>query len=287
MELALDSSALTEIFGLPPSDRDAVIAGLRTIGRIRITTVNILEAAGHQSETARGQKLRWYRELTGEVNPLDAPNELLEKTATAHHERRAGVSLGSQHAMQLLHEPDLLTPDLIDESFAWNQERRYSFKNMHEELRTTYQAHFKNIPGDRASNARDLITYFCERLDTYLDMLIIPAYQRASGSTISRDEARTFMANCDAWRIYWAARVHALYMRSIQTAGYSDRKNAGITDMESSIYLAFIDYFVTADRKQYDALRDLNAFTSRDTAITWYDDLRRAFLLQPGTMGMP
>lgn len=283
-ELALDSSALTEIYALKAPDRNAVITGLRTIGRIRITSVNIFEAAGHQNDDARQEKLRFYQDLTGEMNPLDLPNELLEKTATAHHDGDDIVSLGSPHAMRLLHDPGLLTPDLFDESTAWNEERRASFRKMHEKLRKTYQAHFARIPSDRATNALELIRYFCERLDTYLDMLIIPAYERASGSTISRDDARDFMNGCAAWRIFWAARVHALYTRSVQQTAYGDRTNAGITDLESSIYLAFTDYFVTSDRKQYDAFQDLNTLSTRNATITWYDDLRRAFLLPGATM---
>src|SRR5581483_10082220 len=238
MEVALDSSALTEIFSLPPKDRDAVITGLRTIGRIRITSINIVEAAAHANTSARDDKLAFYAKLTGDLNPIDLPNELLIKTATAHHEGKDTVQLGSPHAMQLLQNPSIITPELLDENAAWNKERHDSFRTMHETIRRTYQEHFAKIPTDRAKSAIDLITYFCERLDSYLDTLIIPAYEY-SGSTISRADAKTFMAGCAAWRVFWAARAHALYTRSVQQAGYGDRTNAGITDLESSIYLAF------------------------------------------------
>jgi hypothetical protein len=275
-EIALDHSALTEIYELTPRDREIVIKGIRLMGRLRITTANVLEAAGYGNKTIRDDKIGFYRELTGMLNPIAAPNDLLRKTATAHHQGKDNIDIGSDETMTLLHHPEYIE-ETYDESFTWNKERKHSFKEMHQELRDIYQEHFDKVPTDRATTALDLITYFCERLDDYLDILIIPFYERASGQTVSKDDARTFTQTNIAWRLFWASRIHAMYTRSVQQKGSSDKKNAGQTDLETAIYLGFTDTFITADRKQYEALMEINNLNPRKTKILWWPDVKKAF----------
>jgi hypothetical protein len=277
-EIAFDHSALTEIYELPNEDRDAVITGLRAMGRIRITSANALEAAGHGNKEAREKKLAFYKELTGAIEPLDPPNELLRKTAVAHHEKKTKITLGSDELWTLLQQPEF-AEHVYDESFAWNKERKQTFKQWHQELRDIYQEHFEKIPTDRATSAGALIEYFCERIETYLDIIIIPFYKEASGHTITKDDARTFTQKNNPWRLFWAGRIYALYTRAVQAQGSSDKKNAGQTDLESSIYLAFTDIFITADKAQYDALIGINKLNPRKTRVLWWPDLKAGFLL--------
>jgi hypothetical protein len=280
VDLVLDSSALSRIYELSSRDRSAVLTGLRVLGHLHVTTVNVLEAAMHPDPTERAQKLRFYTDLTGAISPADPPNELLIKTARAYLAGQDTIDLGSNEAWALLHATDLLSDDIRDESFAWTAQRKQEFRATHETLRATYQEHFAQVPTDRAGSALDLIAYFCERIDHYYDTLLIPAFARATGVTPSHEQIHHFMQASTPWRLFWAARVHALYTRSVQPEGYGDR-NAGQTDLESSIYLAFCNTFITYDRKQYTALQDLNTLNHRNTNLLWYGDLRDTFLLTP------
>jgi hypothetical protein len=280
MDIVLDSSALSRIYELPSLDRSAVLTGLRVLGHIHVTTVNVLEAAMHPDPNERAQKLTFYKELTGISSPADPPNELLIKTAVAYLAEEHTIDLGSKEAWALLHATDLLSEDIRNESFAWTAQRKQEFRAMHEHLRASYQDHFAQVPADRAGSALDLIKYFCERIDNYYDGLLIPAFTRATTITPTREQISQFMQASTPWRIFWAARVHALYTRSVQQEGYGDN-NAGQTDLESSIYLAFCNTFITNDKKQYVALQDLNTLNHRNTKILWYGDLRNHFLLTP------
>ncbi len=276
-ELACDHSALTEIFELRPADREAVVAGLRLMGRFRLTTVNVLEAYGHGRARIRKEKLAFYRNLTGDLNPIDAPNDLLRKSGIAYHEGRNEIEVGSAEARALLYETKL-PEDLYHESFAWNKERKAEFKKMHQELRQVYQKHFESVPADRAKTVGDLTRYFCERVDTYLEFLIIPFYERATNLTITRERALDFTNRSMPWRLFWVSRIHALFTRSIQEQGSSDRKNAGQVDLESAIYLSLTHIFVTADKAQYDAFIDINEFNPTNARIYWWPDIRKGFL---------
>jgi hypothetical protein len=71
MDIVLDSSALSRIYELPPPDRSAVITGLRVLGRIHVTTVNVLEAAMHPDPNERAEI----------ANRFDANAEIMEPSS--------------------------------------------------------------------------------------------------------------------------------------------------------------------------------------------------------------
>src|SRR5207302_3219735 len=135
-------SALSRNYRLPSLDRSAVPTGLRVLGHLHVTTVNVLEAAMHPDPNERAQKLRFYTALTGAISPADPPNELLIKTARAYLAGQDTIDLGSNEAWALLHATDLLSEDIRDESFAWTAQRKQEFRATHETLRVTYQEHF-------------------------------------------------------------------------------------------------------------------------------------------------
>lgn len=73
----------------------------------------MLEAAGHGNKQAREDKLAFYRELSGPFNPIDAPNDLLRKTATSNRKSRGAQS--TTHSLQSsgLHQSDGIPERLL------------------------------------------------------------------------------------------------------------------------------------------------------------------------------
>lgn len=147
---------------------------------------------------------------------------------------------------------------------------------MHRDGRSIFNELFNRHPNFRPSSARKLITHYCDTIEDLFDPLFIPAFERATGESCSYEVMRRFMNECEPWRMYWAGRAHGMYTRSMQASGYG-AGNAGLTDIEQSIYLAFADRFYTFDRAQFDALSDVATFAHRHVEVVWWDDVARSF----------
>jgi hypothetical protein len=65
-----DNSGLTRLFEERDGDRAALVAGLRTLGTLRVSALNVYETARTPSEEVRFAKLHFYREVGGNASPV-------------------------------------------------------------------------------------------------------------------------------------------------------------------------------------------------------------------------
>ena len=270
--VSFDTSGIDRLERELPGDRDALLAGLKTLGFVRVTGLNVAESLSIVGEH-RPRRMKLIAALTGEFNPLQPPNELLADIARSYHARKGSVTLGDDACWIAIKDHTAVSDDMAADSFQWHQDREDWFGGMHRELREAYAPVFKKYQNDRPRSASFMVRYFIERAPQYWDMLLIPIYERQTGYRPSHEEFERFLKRVPSWKMFWFARIYALYRRAIRPKGYG-KKNAGINDLDTAIYLPFCDWFVTNDARQRRALRVVNAVNPRGTKIMSYDALR-------------
>lgn len=274
--LSFDTSAIDQLERETVQDRMALVAGLRTLGRIQITGLNVSESLSIVG-AHRTQRLRFLGELTGEYKPLQMPNELLAEIARAYQERRDTVVLGDDVCWTAVKNPAVVNDHMAAIGGKWHRDRELWFFESYHELRISYTPLFKKYRDERPRSASAMIRYFIERAPTYWDALLIPIYERQTGNRPSHAEFQEFLKRVPAWRMFWLARVYALYRRAVGLRNYGKR-NAGLNDLDSAIYVPFCDTFITNDARQRRALKVINAANPRRTRVLSYAAMRSRLL---------
>jgi hypothetical protein len=280
LTIIFDNSPLSRLMEESEQDRKAILAGLRVVGSLRVTGMNVIETIQIPDRELRTAKLRLLHDVTQVFNPYQTPNQLLGDIARAYNADEA-LQLGDDTNWYIVHHPDEITDEMAAESLAWHRDREQWFREMYETLRATYQPLFQTNAQPRPRNAADLVRYFIAKRDTYYDMLLLDIFERHTSYRPTHDELSAFLetkTTC-GWALFWLARIYAMYQRSIQLDGYGWKYNAGFHDLDSAIYLPHCDWFVTGDAAQRRALRFLNVLNPRSTKIVDYASFRRDILI--------
>lgn len=140
--ISFDTSGIDRLERESEIDRTALIAGLKTLGVVRVTGMNVLESLSIRGDH-RNRRLALLAELTGEFNPLQPPNTLLADIACAYHKRRNTVSLGDDACWVAVKNPHVIDDSMAAESYQWHQDREDWFVGMYRELREAYAPIFK------------------------------------------------------------------------------------------------------------------------------------------------
>ena len=278
--IIFDNGPLSDLLDERERDREAIIRGLRVIGVPRVTTMNVIESINIARPELRRAKLDLLSELTGDVWPMQAPNELLAAISRAYTNGSERVDLGDQGAWTAIKQPDVVTEEMNRESWRWHADREDGFDEMYAGLREELRdGVFTQFPDSRPRSAAALIRYFIGKREDYYDTFLITVFERQTGTKPSHAEFSRFLDRVPAWSIFWIARLYSMYRRSVQLQRYGKRSNAGLHDLDSSIYLPFCDLFITGDDAQRRALRVLNSFNPRRARVVSYRWLRSGFLI--------
>ncbi len=276
-EIVFDNSALSRIVEETESDRKALIAGLRTIGVLRVSSLNVLETARTSDVTLRLRKLRIYKEITGNVAPMNPPEDLLAMIARAHHEGSASISAGDQNLYNLLSNPELASDDFQKAltEHAIDQEKR--FKEIHQKLRQRFSAVHEG-PDERFDSEDAFLDFTFQNSAQTLAGLVGGFYRDATNATLESSDVPKYLDDHAPMKTFVAAHLHALWTRSVSEKG-PGKKKAGIVDTDSAAYLNLCDRFITNDKPQLKTLLVANRFNPRETKIELYSELRSRWLL--------
>lgn len=278
--IIFDNSPLSRLIDESERDRNAILCGLKAFALLRITGMNVIESANIQDSTSRISKLRLLGEITGAVEPYQAPNDMLTEIANAWQHRRP-LLLGDHTSWVAVKHPEEITDEVAAASRKWHVEREQYFRETYEELRQRYQPLFTAGKSSRPKNAADLMKYFIQHRESYYDILLLDIFERQTEHRPTNNEFSAFLDSRDGrgWSLFWLARVYAAYQRSIQQSGYGWKVNAGMHDLDSAVYLPYCDWFVTGDEPQRKAFRMLNALNRHHTIVVRYRDLRSRLLI--------
>jgi len=276
-EIFFDNSALSRLVEEADADRAAIIGRLRAIGTPRISELNVIETARTSDAAVRTRKLELYKDLTGSVAPMNEPVELLEKLAKAHFDRAGNIEAGNQYAYHLLANPNDASEQLREALTAWTVDQETRFKFLHETMRERFAGPFEGEAAELLATEAKFLEFVFETADATLGGLVTGFYRDATDHELPRAEVSSFLDQVPAWKIFIAAHLHSLWVRSIKPKG-PGRRSAGIVDTDSAVYLNFCDRFITNDHAQRETLNVANQFNPRGTSVELYSDIRSQLL---------
>jgi hypothetical protein len=271
-----DNSALTRIFEMSAGDRSVLVTGLKVLGGLRVTALNVYETARTPATAVRVSKLRFYREVSEGVPPIADPMALLASLARSwRFETIVDVPI-DELAHKLLAEPNLATDAFskdLTEQFR-RQERDYA--TLHTDLRPLFHALYA---GDhKFDDESSFIETMMAAAPVLLQPLIAEAFRNWTDTELQPGDTADLLDDSDGWRVFMAAQIHTMWLRSAQSFVASS-KRLGMFDTDTSVYLPFCDYFVTNDRAQLVTLSVANNFNRRRTQVELYDELKSRLML--------
>lgn len=267
-----DNSALSRLVDADDVDRKALVAGLKTLGILRISALNVIETARTPDRDLRTRKLKFYKELTRTVAPMNVPDEVLALVARAYHDGTGTISAGDQFAYNLLTDPDSVTDELRAELTQRAKKDEKRFKVTHQQLREHFDAVFEG-PDDRFDTETAFLDFTFANADNTLAKVVSGIYKEGTGVDLPPADVPEFLEKAVPIKVFIAAHLHILWTRAISQIG-PGKKKAGVVDTDSAVYLNFSDRFITNDRPQFEAMTVANRFNPRNTRVELYDDLR-------------
>lgn len=277
-EILFDNSALSRLVEETDSDRTALVAGLRILGTLRVTALNVLESAKTPDPELRTRKLRFYKEITGTVAPMNRPVELLAMLARSYHTKSGSIDVGDDFAYTLLETPDYASDELKNELAASAKDEEHGFASIHREMRPRFGSTFAASPTDRFATEPEFLRFAFDNAEDTLHQMVDGFFSDATGAHLSPAEVREFLDAVPAWRTFIAAHLHALWLRAVRDVG-PGKKKAGVVDTDSAAYLNFCGRFITNDKPQLQTLQTANEFNPRETVVELYSDIRSRLLL--------
>ncbi len=272
-----DNSALTRLFDENATDRPALLAGLRTLGKLRLSALNVYETARTPEPKVRVAKLRFFAEVAGGVTPLADPMALLPGLARNWCERTAPEIVVDELAETFLLEPEIVCEEWRHDFSAWSKDQERTFIDMHNEFRRVLSTIYGEV-GDRFRDEDQFLQMAFWKPDTIIHALIAPPFEHWTGEELHPDEVRRFLDQVAPWKTFVAAQLHVFWLRSA-TERVASPKRTGIFDTDSAAYLPYSDYFITNDRAQLTTMQVANGANPRSTTVELYAELRSRLLL--------
>jgi hypothetical protein len=276
-----DNSGLTRLFEEPDTDRVALVAALRTLGTLQISALNVYETARTPHQALRSAKLHFYRELGRDAAPVADPMALLAAFARNYccGTRFADVD---ELAHRILLTPEMVTDEVRAELTEWSKDQERDFADMHLQIRTAFDVAYEEAAQQGISTRFRSEAGFLQMMfalpELIIHSLIAPPYQLWTDAELDPKETGHFLDTAPVWRVFVAAQLHALWLRSA-TPTVASWRRTGIFDTDSAAYLPLCDRFVTSDRAQLATLATANAFNPRQTKVEFFTDLKSRLLL--------
>jgi hypothetical protein len=277
-EILFDNSALSRLVEESDGDRAALVAGLRTLGRLRLTALNVVETARTTDAELRFRKLRFYQSVSKTVAPIDEPLELLAMICRAHHDGRGSIRTGDQYAYALLTRPELATEEFRHALNDWASDHEERFDGRHRRMRERFDETFATMPEQRFAMEKEFIEFTLENAEHTLRTLVTTIYEDATEAKLDTSDVSLFLEHAMPMKIFIVAQSHALWVRSLRKEG-PGKKKAGSIDTDSAVYLNFCDRFITNDHAQADTLKVANERSPSGTVVELYSDLRARLML--------
>jgi hypothetical protein len=269
MIVCFDTSALNQLMDDPDGNRLPSIL-LRDFD-VYITALNIIEI-GKTARPDRREQLRAFEKcLAKGFEPLDLPNQLVQRACLAFHNRaeRIVVTLGeaSRQLWVAMSEPHSVGDLERLELTRWADGLESSNAAANARLRPGLDPIFASDPAARPRTPKQLLRIYMRAGWLARYRVTAEIYKRATGHVLPLSQLDNFLTvQPSIWPLYLGAEAYSTYYGAVWERGVGPRNPAGMLDLWAAVYLPFCDVFVTHDTRrggQFSALRLLNAFNSR------------------------
>lgn len=272
-----DNSGLTRLFEENGDDREALLAGLRTLGELRLSALNVYETAKTPDRQLRLDKLRFYARVASGVPPLADPMAVLERLARNWCDGTAPEIVVDELAGMFVREPDVIPEEFQHDFSAWTRHQEQDFADSHIQLRSGFDTAYQEVQV-RLRNESQFLEMAFSRPDLMIHGLIAGPFQMWTGEELEPHEVEKLLDDVAPWKTFAAAQLHVLWLRSAAETIVSP-KRTGIFDTDSAVYLPYCDYFVTSDHAQLATMKVANSVNPRNSKVELYTALRSRLLL--------
>jgi len=275
----LDTSGINRLFDDP--ERDVIVKAMLAVASFRISAYNVLEAAKTAEDGRRTGLIALMKQLAQGKRPLDRPNTILLTYAMAHARHASSVEVNRDDNLEgvwiAINEPHLVDEEARTEVLEWAKELEKDFDHVTGADRDAFQNLFSQNPSAQPKSIASTIRHFLSKRYE-CKSLVTEIYERQVGKTLTDADYQDLVRE-PVWPLYLLGYAFGVHKRSIESKGFSPRRNAGAVDLAQAVYLTMCDRFVTNDKAQYRALRLLNTFnTKRRTEVLQYDTFRSRLL---------
>lgn len=279
MIYCFDTSALN--FLLDDPECDAIAKALVAVASVRVSALNVLEVTKTLDVTRRIQLVQLMKTLAAGKRPLDRPNTILLSYADAHAAGASRASVNTDPQLEgvwiALNQPELLDTEALNEATAWATEQEREFSMVVAADRDVIQARLKSTLRYRPRTVAATLRAF---LQTSPDChtLVADIYCRQTGRRLNGHGFQGLLKE-PAWPLYLGSHAYGIHNRSVRVDRHSATRNAGAIDLTQSVYLTLCNRFITNDRAQYRALRQLNVLNKKHkTQVLLFSTFRRRLL---------
>jgi hypothetical protein len=150
-------------------------------------------------------------------------------------------------------------------------EQQQWFQDLLRGKRNDFESDFPGSSEDRQRVA-DWMRSYC-RSPSLVSAFVCPLYRAAVGRDLPEEEIEALLGTVPELSALLLVWGYAFYSRAVAESDYG-RKNAGLVDLWFATYLPRTDCFVTADRKQFRALRSIATIAAPHCRVLIYDEFR-------------
>ena len=282
MYYLFDTSAVNHL--LDDEYSDAICTGVIATNTVRVSSLNVIEAASTTGCVRRDALLRLLSRLTKGARPLEFPNSLVIALCKAREELvdRLNISIGSDNEdlWLILNKPELLdtNPDFRHKCDSYRKSMERDFRSLHHNARPHYQTLFKQGESERPLSAGAFMRRCCSNQE-FIAIAVGDFFHHATGKFLPDEEIPKFITAVPELACFLLAYAHSAFTRGMQDKDYGASKNVGFIDLWFAAYLPLCDCLVTADAAQYRTLRLINVFNPQPTQVLTYNEFRRRMLI--------
>lgn len=253
------------------TDSDRLTSILLRDFDVYITALNIIEI-GKTARSDRREQLRAFeKRLAKGFEPLDLPNQLVQRACLAFYNRTETivVTLGdtSRQLWIAMSEPHSVGDVERLELLRWADGLETSNAAANARIRPRLDPIFASNPAARPRTPKQLLRIYMRARWLARYHVTAEIYKGATGYVLPLSQLDNFLtAQPSIWPLYLGAEAYATYYGAVWKRELGPRNPVGMLDLWAAVYLPFCDVFVTHDTRrggQFSALRLLNAFNSR------------------------
>ncbi len=257
-----------------------LFAGLAAAYTVRLNGTVIDEIIAHRDNRGReGLRGLCRRFLQSDSDILLPFHEITKKLAEAF--LRDGtldfsrLDVRSTEYEEFIRQGDVSEyEDLFAEQRESARHVSKQFDGVFDPVRAGFQRNFETMDTRRPESASELEAIY-KRSGGHYWKVAINLFERATGKRVDEKTIRRFIMECPPFRALLSALNVALFHRCVPE---EQRSNvAGRNDLFMSVYLPYCDDFVSNDRAQQKALREVVSLADVPTRIWWYEEFARSF----------
>jgi hypothetical protein len=283
----IDANILDRINNDP--DRDVVVQMLRKRFRIKVSVLTVTEICciDPDREKTRNELLNIARLVTGGMTapPFDDPRSILQNHIRS---KVTGNAVGPYIDAR---GPKSPIWDILKNPGALTERNREVAKEIKAQAKDWFHPMMDRVRGDlqalRDENGRPLeaghlsgFLKMMRRNETFLAEQIANVVGTTPYHSEMKDKETELLTDHNIWPYFLVAMGVGCYNRALRAQGFSARRNPGGVDTWQTIYLAFVDIFVTEDGPFPRLLNVVRRYsvTPHRPEIWSYADLKKALV---------